>query len=415
MKIFKIYSRIVVLTVIVLSVAGLHMAASIQASAAQEGPVKFTILLPFTGVYQNMGTAAKNGFLLGIEQASEELGVNIDDWVEFEILDTLGDADHTLELTQKSVADGSKAILGLASSATGIAISDYVLNDAKIPLIVFGACGTPQLRTSNPLFLRTTFSVYQFSLGLAHWIETHPYEHIQSEKPRWACIYSGYQAGLDVCEGFKLGYGDIGEEVGRIPVPLKTMNKQKYLINLSMLKPDFALVFFIELEAESFIRDYYRFNVHEKTPLLALGNVLIPPLLNIYEKTLDQYGTAIGITSTAHWDAALENQANQDFVSLYRKTYGNLPSVYAVHGFDTGRLLVKTLAELNGKWEQDKAMHLMRTLPVISPLHGKQLEFDTHGDPIIPLYIFKTKRVGDRLVNELIGETPPVNLDDYLQ
>ena len=37
--------------------------------------------------------------------------------------------------------------------------------------------------------------------------------------------------------------------------------------------------------------------------------------LQFYEKTLDQYGTALGILSALHWAVELENQENKTFIS----------------------------------------------------------------------------------------------------
>ncbi len=51
----------------------------------------------------------------------------------------------------------------------------------------------------------------------------------------------------------------------------------------------------------------------------------------------------------------------------------------------------------------------------VSPRHSEPVRFDTHGDMISPAYILKTKREGHWLVNVLIGEVPPVNIDEVLK
>jgi len=86
-----------------------------------------------------------------------------------------------------------------------------------------------------------------------------------------------------------------------------------------------------------------------------------------------------------------------------------------MNGYDAGRLFVRAMAELNGKWDPERLIHLMKTLPVKSPRHGKQLTFDSCGDPVNPMYIFRIEREGDSLVNKKIGELPPINMDDYLK
>src|SRR6266511_905317 len=83
--------------------------------------------------------------------------------------------------------------------------------------------------------------------------------------------------------------------------------------------------------------------------------------------------------------------------------------------YDAGRLLVKALTQLEGRWNGVQLVQQMKTLPLSSPRDGKLLKFDTHGDPINPEYIFRTERRGNRLVNTLIGQEPSINMDDYLK
>jgi len=109
----------------------------------------------------------------------------------------------------------------------------------------------------------------------------------------------------------------------------------------------------------------------------------------------------------------LENEANKRFITQFQKAYHRPPGLIEMRGYDTGRLLIKALAKLQGIWNGPQVVQLMKTLPVISPRHGEPLQFDTHGDAINPGYIFRVKRKGNQLVNEMIGQVPPINIDDY--
>jgi branched-chain amino acid transport system substrate-binding protein len=379
----------------------------------QADPVKVAVLLPFSGVYRTLGVDAKNGFLLGLKKEATEAKVNLESWVTFDFLDDQADPDHGLELAKKVIGEGAKAILGIVSSAVALKLKDYVLNEAQVPFIVFAASGTSELRNTHPLFLRTTFSNQHAGIGLALWIKEHPV--VPSTKPRWACIHADLAAGPDFCNGFALLYKQIGEEIGRVPVPFKTLEKKPQLVQLAKLQPDFAFAFFAGAEAAVFVQDYYRFKIHEKIPLLAPGDIVTGQLLQFYEKTLDQYGTAIGVLSALHWAVDLENQENHTFVGLYQDEYQTPPSHFAMSAYDAGRLLVKALTQLEGRWDGVQLVQQMKTLPLSSPRDGKVLKFDTHGDPINPEYIFRTERQGDHLVNTLIGQVPSINMDDYLK
>src|SRR5262249_39169258 len=81
-------------------------------------------------------------------------------------------------------------------------------------------------------------------------------------------------------------------------------------------------------------------------------------------------------------------------VRLYQDEYKTPPSHFAMSAYDAGRLLVKALTQLEGRWDSVQVVHQMKTLPLSSPRDGKVLKFDTHGDPINPEYIFRTERQG---------------------
>src|SRR5262245_52973331 len=59
----------------------------------QAEPVKIAVLLPFSGVFKDLGVAAKNGFLLGLKKEASEAKVNLESWVTFDFLDDQTDED----------------------------------------------------------------------------------------------------------------------------------------------------------------------------------------------------------------------------------------------------------------------------------------------------------------------------------
>src|SRR5215813_297446 len=113
----------------------------------QAEPVKVAVLLPFSGVYKDIGVEAKQGFLLGLKKEASEAKVNLESWVTFDFVDDQADADHSLELAKQVIDEGAKAILGIATSNVAVKLKDYVLQEAQVPFIVFAAAGTAELRT----------------------------------------------------------------------------------------------------------------------------------------------------------------------------------------------------------------------------------------------------------------------------
>src|SRR5262245_4640976 len=116
-------------------------------------PVRVAVLLPFSGVFKDLGLAAKNGFLLGLKKEASEAKVNLESWVTFDFLDDQVDAEHGLALAKQVIGEGAKAILGITFSTVALKLKDYVLHEAQVPFIVFAAAGTTELRNTHPLFL----------------------------------------------------------------------------------------------------------------------------------------------------------------------------------------------------------------------------------------------------------------------
>ena len=83
--------------------------------------------------------------------------------------------------------------------------------------------------------------------------------------------------------------------------------------------------------------------------------------------------------------------------------------------YDAGRIFVKALSKLKGKWDKNKLMRIMRNISVLSPRHGKKLKFDQFGDPINPEYIFVTEKKQNKLINRRVGKIPDININNYIK
>ena len=214
---------------------------------------------------------------------------------------------------------------------------------------------------------------------------------------------------------FQTGYGQVGEEIGRVAVKPKTVKMKPRITQLSRLNPDFALAAFPGRENEVFFTNYYRFKANKTIPVVSLNTAATPNLLRSYEKTLAKYNTGVNLITPDVYAITKNTTANKHFVDKVKETYDTLPSYRLVWGYDTGRLLLKALAKLDGKWDGTKVVELMKTLPYTSPRQAQPLKFDSHGDVINAAYITKTRREGDRLVREVVDEVPPINMDNILK
>lgn len=381
------------------------------ALSAGEPPVKMTVLLPFTSVYRDIGDAVRDGFLLGVEKQSKILGIDSKTLLDVQFVDSKADVPTARDLVKAAIGNGAKIIGGVVSSDVAMAVQSEA-QASKVPLIIFGAAGTPKVRSDSGRFLRLTFSNYQPPYGLAAWLRNQgPYSK-SSVKKKYACIHADYQAGIDYCDGFKMGFGDAGTEIGRVPVPFRTVDKSPFLVQLKGLKPDFAYAFFAGSDAEIFLTEYYKFQLHKNIPLTVTGDVFAPKLLEAYNQTAKQFSTGDGVYFSSHWAPSLENMANKEFLQAFREKYQRDPSHFALHGYDGGRLVIDGL---NKNRMPESLINTMRHADIPSPRHGKPIRFDSGGDPINPQYIFLTRIENGKIKINQVGTIESLDFDDILK
>lgn len=112
-------------------------------------PVKLAVLVGLRGHRKVSSISYKQGLLLGLKEEGAAHKVDWQSLITLEFLDHRRDQARALQQVKDAIAGGAKAIVGPDTSGIGVAIRDYVLEEAGVPLIALGSV-TNKLRTKHP-------------------------------------------------------------------------------------------------------------------------------------------------------------------------------------------------------------------------------------------------------------------------
>ena len=151
-----------------------------------------------------------------------------------------------------------------------------------------------------------------------------------------------------------------------------------------------------------FVKQYADSGRKAKIPLLGNGTVTD-------ESVLPQMGDeALGVYTTLHYSAALDNPANKKFVADYRKKYNEYPSVYSEYGYVAGQVIHAALQAVDGNTEdKDKLRAAMIAVRLNAPRGPFRFNAATQS-PTQNVYLREVAEIGGRITNKVIHTIPNV-------
>lgn len=150
-----------------------------------------------------------------------------------------------------------------------------------------------------------------------------------------------YQAGKDSLAGFKRYFK--GGIAGETYTKLGQTDYAAEIAKIRDAKPDMVFHFLPGGMGINFLKQYAQAGLKDTYPLVVSTASMDEKIMGAVKDA------AIGVRSTAHWNVAQDNAANQTFVEGFKKTYGRTPTVYASQGYDTAKLIASALKATGGK------------------------------------------------------------------
>ena len=301
-------------------------------AAAQSGPLKVGLMLPFTGTFAKLGDAIENGFRLYIDESGGKLGGRT---VEFVKLDDESDPAKATDNINKLIKrDQVDVVVGTVHSGVAAAMARVAKQTGTLLMVPNAGAGVVTGALCAPNIFRSSFSNWQTGYATG--------EAMAKRGPKRAVTITWkYAAGDEMVGGFKEAFGKGGGQVLKdLTLPFPQVEFQALLTEIAALKPDAVFAFFAGGGAVKFVKDYAAAGL-KSIPLYGTGFLT--------DGTLEAQGaSAQGVLTALHYADALDTPRDNSFRLAYAKAYKLQPDVYAVQGYDAAQMLAIGLKATGG-------------------------------------------------------------------
>lgn len=315
------------------------------------GPITIGLLLPYSDIYAVLGESITDAITMYFDEIGNEAGGRE---VQFIQEDTEIAPDVAQQKAIKLVEqDEVDLVAGIVSSGVLMNLRDYFHDNQKL-LIVANAGANPISRDlKSPYIWRTSFTNWMAPYSMGGWAA-------ENVGTRAAISVPDYAAGENNITGFTQSYEEAGGEVvlvQRTPFP-NMGDPAAFMAELADSGADLVYSFYSGGAAVTFVQAYNDFGLHGQLPLLAAGFM-------VEEDVLPAQGeAALGVRSTLHWSYLLDTPENNEFKQAFSERFERDADVFAVQGYDTGRVIAEMLDAVEGDTSDVQAM--IDVLPDIS-------------------------------------------------
>jgi branched-chain amino acid transport system substrate-binding protein len=334
-------------------------ALGLAGSLAHAQEVKVGVVLPYTGI----GAEFAKQMDQGMEQY---LKLNADKVKPYSIkiikrdAKNPGGADAKTAVQELLTQDKVDVLAGWVYSPNAIASAPIVKAGGKLAVIM--NAGTGFITNLAPQYVRTSFSMWHagYAMGEAS---------AKILKAKTAVVaYSDFPPGKDSLEAFKRGFEANGGKVidaipaggaGAVPdfTPFFQRAKDK--------KPDVLFVFVPAGDhASAVVKTYGALGMR------AAGIKLVGPGDITQDIKLQAMGdAAVGLITTHHYHADLDNAENKKFVAAWKKAYGpdSTPDFLAAGAYNGMAAIVHAVHATKGKMDGTAAVNSLKGWKFNSP------------------------------------------------
>jgi branched-chain amino acid transport system substrate-binding protein len=167
------------------------------------------------------------------------------------------------------------------------------------------------------------------------------------------------------------------------------LGQQDYQAEISQLRgknPKAVFVFYPGDMGIQFLKQYAQAGLREQIPLYSVYTV--------DEISLPAVGdAALGNYETRYWSPDLKNEANQKYVSDFRKKFGYTPSFYGAQSYDGILLIDSAVRAVKGDLGNKKGMVAAMRKADFRSTRGK-FAFNNNHTPIQNFYLLRAVKGG---------------------
>ncbi|PLY15972.1 MAG: ABC transporter substrate-binding protein [Sedimenticola sp.] len=338
-----------------------------QAMAADAVKIGMVTTLSTKAGY--LGEDIRDGFKLAIDEEGGKLGGVA---VELLVDDDGRKPDKGKQIAERFMkSDGVKLMTGIVFSNVAMAVVPKVLREDVIYLSANAAPSQLAGKNCHPNYFSVSYQNDNLDEVVGQYVTDAGYNNVYLIAPN-------YPAGKDHLAGFKRYYK--GAIAGEVYTKLGQADYAAELAALRATKPDSVFFFLPGGMGINFLKQYSQAELNKTIPVFG-------PAFSFDERLLAAVGdAALGVVNGSQWTHDLDNQANQAFVTNFRKTYGRTPTLYASQGYDTARLIASALKSVNGDLSNLQAVRDALKKADFASVRG-DFKFGPNQHPIQDLYV----------------------------
>jgi branched-chain amino acid transport system substrate-binding protein len=363
---------------------------------AQSGPLKVGVVLPYTGVYAELGVSITQGMKLVFAQENDVVAGRKVEMIQED--DEMKPPVGIRKMEKLIESDKVDILTGPVHSGILMGMRDKVHNSKTILIVSnAGADAISRERCSKWIF-RASFSNWQPNQPMGGWVA----KNVSKEA---FLIAPNYQAGKDMMEAFKETFVKAGGKVVAEDYPkLGETDYAPYLTKIKQSGVKVVYCFFSGTDAVNFVKQYDQFGLKKTTKLTGAGFLTEPDVLPA------QGNSALGIITGHFYSPLLDNPTNKKFVKDFRAAYGGkVPDGFACQGYDTAQVIVRSLKALNGNsQDKDKWVDAIAKVEFDSPRGRFRFDPKTHNVIQPFIYIRKVEETALGLNNVPIDKVANV-------
>jgi branched-chain amino acid transport system substrate-binding protein len=328
-------------------------------------PVKLGILVTTTGPYANWGKSYQQSVELYLQQHNGKDG---NPTVEIVYRDVGGDnPPRARQLAQEMIVNENVAALGgLEFTTTVLAMAD-VINEAKIPFVIFNSA-TSIVTDKSPYYIRASFTQWQALYPASKWALEQKYKTCEM-------FIADYAPGQDAIDAFTKGFTDGGGKMlDTIRIPLGTTDFSSYFQRVHDNAPNCLVSFMPGGPMSAGTIKGFADRNFAGAGIQLIGTGETP------EYDLPAVGdAAMGTVTSLHYGPYLDNPENKAFVAAMVAKYGDqmaggLPSFIHVQAYDGMEILFRMLRATGGKRDVDKMIEAAKGYSWKSPRGPVQVD-----------------------------------------
>ena len=359
--------------------------------SSTNSPIRIGVLLPYSGIYAALGDSITAGLEMYLDKIGNQAGGRK---IKIIVEDTEMKPNIAQQKARKLIEqDKVDLVAGIVSTGVLYGLREYFHNNKKI-LICANAGGNKISRDmKSPYIWRASFSNWQPNWPLGLWA----YENVANKVFMSA---PDYGAGHDMVDAFANSFQSAGGMIlGKQFTPFPSMgDPAPFITEIRKSNPPMVFCFYSGSAAVTFVKAYNEFGLSKDIPLVCSG-------FAVEEDVLPAQGlAALGARSGLHWALLLDNQTNRKFTTEYKDRTNADANVFAVQGYDTGKIISHVLNEVQGDTSNtNRMLEYLHQVSFTSPRGPFKLDSKSQN-PTQHIYVREVKEINGQLHNVVIED-----------